>query len=80
VGNLSAGQIVEQVHRLGWLPQAGGITNVVFMGMGEPLANLGNVMRAIRILNASWGPNIGARRITISTVGLPAAIARLEAF
>src|ERR1041385_6240462 len=40
------------------------------MGMGEPLANLENVMRAIRILNAPWGLGIGARRITVSTSGL----------
>ena len=47
------------------------------MGMGEPLANYDNVIRAIRILNAPWGLNIGARRITLSTVGLPKQIRRL---
>jgi 23S rRNA (adenine2503-C2)-methyltransferase len=78
-GNLTTGQIVEQVHRLGRL---GGerVTNVVFMGMGEPLANLGRVMQAIRIINAPWGLGISARRITISTVGLPGAIRRLVDF
>lgn len=80
--NLTAGQIVEQVHRLSRLEGEGRITNVVFMGMGEPLANFANVTDAIRILNAPWGPGggIGARRITISTVGLPAAIRKLVAF
>ncbi|MDP7009665.1 MAG: 23S rRNA (adenine(2503)-C(2))-methyltransferase RlmN [Phycisphaerales bacterium] len=74
-GNLSVGQIVEQVILLG-----SNITNIVFMGMGEPLANYNAVTRAIRILNASWGCGIGARKITISTVGLPKAIERLATF
>jgi 23S rRNA (adenine2503-C2)-methyltransferase len=55
------------------------ISNVVFMGMGEPLANIGPVMQAVRILAAPWGGGISARRITISTVGLPSAIRRLAA-
>jgi 23S rRNA (adenine2503-C2)-methyltransferase len=45
--------------------------------MGEPLANIANVTNAIRIINAPWGLGISARRITISTVGLPAAIRKL---
>jgi len=79
-GNLSAGQIIEQALHLTALPEVGRLTNVVFMGMGEPLANFAAVTRAIRILNAPWGLGIGARRITISTVGLPAAIRRLVDF
>lgn len=75
-GNLDVGQIVEQVISLG----ANEITNVVFMGMGEPLANYDSVTRAIRILNAPWGLGIGARKITVSTVGLPAAIERFATF
>jgi 23S rRNA (adenine2503-C2)-methyltransferase len=47
------------------------------MGLGEPLANYEAVMRAVRTINADWGPNIGARKITISTVGLPKQIRRL---
>lgn len=47
------------------------------MGMGEPLANFQNVVRAVRTLAAPWGMGIGARKITISTVGLPRAIERL---
>lgn len=86
-GNLSAGQIVEQVWRLGRLADPatgrplGRVTNVVFMGMGEPLANLSNVAAAIRTLNAlsPEGLGISARKITISTVGLPAAIEKLAA-
>jgi 23S rRNA (adenine2503-C2)-methyltransferase len=79
-GNLTRGQIVEQVWRLSRLPDVGRITNVVFMGMGEPLANVAAVTDAIRTLNAPWGLGISARRITISTVGLPAAIRRLCTF
>ncbi|MEQ8844489.1 MAG: 23S rRNA (adenine(2503)-C(2))-methyltransferase RlmN [Phycisphaerales bacterium] len=76
-GNLSAGRIVEQVWRLNQLPDVGRISNIVFMGMGEPLANFKNVLHAVRTLAAPWGMGIGARRITISTVGLPQAIERL---
>src|SRR5213595_2859761 len=53
------------------------IDNIVFMGMGEPLANLQNVMRAIRIINAPWGLGIGARHITVSTSGLAPQIRKL---
>ena len=53
------------------------IDNIVFMGMGEPLANFDNVMRAIRIINASWGLGIGARRIAVSTSGLAPQIRKL---
>ena len=76
-GNLSAGRIVEQVWRLAGLPGVGRITNVVFMGMGEPLANLRAVVPAVRAITAPWGMGIGARRVTVSTVGLPRAIERL---
>lgn len=78
-GNLSAGQIVEQIVRINQIlidPQqpsatpAPRITNIVFMGMGEPLANYANVMKSIRILHDPACLNIGARRITISTVGV----------
>ncbi|MFM7262120.1 MAG: 23S rRNA (adenine(2503)-C(2))-methyltransferase RlmN [bacterium] len=79
-GNLTAGRIVEQVWRLGRLSGVGRVSNVVFMGMGEPLANFNNVTQAIRTLNAAWGLGIGARRITVSTVGLPPAIRKLCAF
>ena len=79
-GNLTRGRIVEQVWRLGRLEHVGRISNVVFMGMGEPLANFEAVSGAIRTLNADWGLGIGARRITVSTVGLPAAIRKLMTF
>ena len=53
------------------------IDNIVFMGMGEPLANYDNVMRAIQIINAPWGIGIGARHITVSTSGLVPQIRKL---
>ena len=76
-GNLSAGQIVQQAWQLGNLDGVGRISHVVFMGMGEPLANFTNVTKAVRALAADWGLGISARHITVSTVGLPAQIRRL---
>ncbi|MFW6335936.1 MAG: 23S rRNA (adenine(2503)-C(2))-methyltransferase RlmN [Phycisphaeraceae bacterium] len=75
--NLVAGRIVEQVWRLGRLEGVGRITNVVFMGMGEPLANFAAVAKALRHITADWGLGISARRITVSTVGVPSGIRRL---
>ena len=69
VRNLTAGEIVEQVAHIGRKSEKK-ITNVVFMGMGEPLDNLEEVLKAIRILNEPWGFGIGARRITVSTSGI----------
>jgi 23S rRNA (adenine2503-C2)-methyltransferase len=54
------------------------ITNIVLMGMGEPLHNYDNVMQALRILNSSDGFNLGARHMTVSTVGLVPAIYKLS--
>jgi 23S rRNA (adenine2503-C2)-methyltransferase len=59
------------------LPPSRVIQNLVIMGMGEPLANYDNLLAALRILNAPWGGNIGARKITISTSGLAPQIRRL---
>ena len=53
------------------------INNLVIMGMGEPLANYDNLMKALRILNAPWGGGIGARKMTISTSGLAPQIRKL---
>jgi 23S rRNA (adenine2503-C2)-methyltransferase len=58
-------------------PDARLIDNLVIMGMGEPLANYDNLLKALRILNASWGGGIGARKITISTSGLAPQIRKL---
>ena len=53
------------------------VDNLVVMGMGEPLANYDNLLKALRILNAPWGGGIGARKITISTCGLAPQIRKL---
>src|SRR5690242_356722 len=53
------------------------VNNIVVMGMGEPLANYDNLLKALRILNAPWGGGIGARKITISTSGLAPQIRKL---
>src|SRR5437870_5145999 len=74
--NLRTSEIVDQILVVE-RDTAEKIDNIVFMGMGEPLANLRNVMRAIRIINAPWGLGIGARHITVSTSGLAPQIRKL---
>jgi 23S rRNA (adenine2503-C2)-methyltransferase len=99
-GNLTSGQIVEQVFALNQMLQGQGATgegqdqaavtrpsdvgpgpsainHIVFMGMGEPLANYANVLGAVRILHHPQCFNISARKITISTVGVPTKIRQL---
>ena len=78
VRNLTAGEIVEQLVRLRNLtaPEER-LTHIVVMGMGEPLANLENLVAALDVAGAKDGLGIGARHVTISTVGLPAKIRRL---
>lgn len=77
--NLCVGEIVEQIlHIKNHILTGERVTNVVFMGIGEPLANYDNVTGAIRIINAQWGLGIGARHITISTVGITDGIRRLS--
>lgn len=73
-GDLSAGEIVNQIISL---PEAGKITHVVFMGMGEPLDNLEEVLKACEIITAQWGLSISPGNVTVSTVGITPAI---EAF
>jgi 23S rRNA (adenine2503-C2)-methyltransferase len=90
--DLTPDEIVDQVlhfgrllkHEGGHVPRGPGrvhrggvITNVVFMGMGEPLDNYDNVMDAIRLLNAPEGVGLGARSITVSTCGVVPEIRRL---
>jgi 23S rRNA (adenine2503-C2)-methyltransferase len=76
--NLSAGEIVEQMLRLQQLlkPEER-LSHIVVMGMGEPLANLNHVLAALDAASSASGLGISARRITISTVGLPEAMDRL---
>jgi 23S rRNA (adenine2503-C2)-methyltransferase len=79
VRNLTTGEILEQLVRLRNLTPGpdGRLSNVVVMGMGEPLANLDNLLEALEMAGHKDGLGIGARHITISTVGLPAKIRRL---
>jgi 23S rRNA (adenine2503-C2)-methyltransferase len=74
--NLRADEIVDQIIAVE-REAAEHIDNIVFMGMGEPLANYENLLRAIRIINAAWGFGIGARHITVSTSGLVPQIRKL---
>ncbi|TMI72424.1 MAG: 23S rRNA (adenine(2503)-C(2))-methyltransferase RlmN [Bacillati bacterium ANGP1] len=67
--NLSAAEIIDQVILVQRLTGER-VTNVVFMGMGEPLANYEATLRAVRLLNAPYGLGIGMRHLTVSTVGL----------
>jgi 23S rRNA (adenine2503-C2)-methyltransferase len=74
-------EIVEQLARLArLLPPGERLSHIVMMGMGEPLANLNNVLPALEVAVSPGGLGISPRRITISTVGIPAAIQRLAAY
>ncbi|HJQ66799.1 MAG TPA: 23S rRNA (adenine(2503)-C(2))-methyltransferase RlmN, partial [Gemmatimonadales bacterium] len=77
--NLSAGEIVAQVRQLSLRDPATPPTNVVFMGMGEPLLNWEAVDTALTILNHPDGCGIGARHITVSTVGILPNLAKFSA-
>jgi len=73
--NLTAGEIVDQVIAVSKDGQR--ISNVVYMGMGEPLLNYDAVLKSVRILNHPAGKNIGIRHLTISTCGIVSAIRKL---
>lgn len=73
--SLTAGEIADEVNAAE--AACGKITNVVYMGMGEPFQNYENVLRSVRIINDPAGKNIGIRRITISTCGIAPGIVRL---
>lgn len=78
--DLSASEIVEQVLHAGrQRPPGTRLTNVVVMGIGEPLMNYDAVVRALRALTAPWGLALSGRRITLSTSGLPARVRQLAA-
>ena len=65
-GNLTAAQIINQVLSI---PESASLTNIVFMGMGEPMDNLTPVLAAIEILTAPWGLAWSPKRITVSSIG-----------
>lgn len=82
--NLTTGEIIAQLWLAEQLLNAENrstqrlISNVVFMGMGEPLTNFDNVVRALRIMQDDFGYGLSWRRVTLSTVGIVPAIARLK--
>ena len=71
--NLTPAQILNQIYSL---PERDMLTNVVFMGMGEPMDNLDNVLRALEVLTADYGYAWSPKRITVSTVGLRKGLRR----
>ena len=66
-GNLTAGDILNQIYSL---PERDTLTNIVFMGQGEPMDNLDNVLRATEVLTSEWGYSWSPKRITVSSVGV----------
>ena len=66
-GNLSAGEILNQVISI---PESGSLTNLVYMGMGEPFDNTSEVIKSVKILSSVWGFGMSPRRITVSTIGI----------
>ena len=66
-GNLTSGEIVNQIISL---PESGSVTHVVFMGMGEPMDNFDNVIKASEIITSEWGLSISPRNVTVSSVGI----------
>lgn len=69
--NLTAGEIVNQVRSI---PERDRLTNVVYMGMGEPFDNLDEVMKSLEIFTSDWGYAWSPKRITVSTIGIVPAI------
>ena len=72
-GNLTAGQIINQINSL---PERDKLTNVVMMGMGEPLDNLNEVLKALEVMTASYGYGWSPKRVTLSSVGLRKGLQR----
>ncbi len=70
-GNLTSNEILNQFRSL---PEFGKITNIVYMGMGEPLDNIAEVLKSLGILTAEWGYGWSPTRITVSTIGLKNSI------
>ena len=66
-GNLTAAQILNQIFSI---PESVSLTNIVYMGMGEPFDNFDAVLKSIQVLTSEWGVAMSPRRITVSTVGV----------
>jgi 23S rRNA (adenine2503-C2)-methyltransferase len=81
VRNLTRGEIIEQILRLNkLLPSGERLTHIVVMGIGEPLLNLGALLGALEEVTSVGGMDLSIRRVTISTVGIPAGIIRLAEY
>ncbi|MBI5206827.1 MAG: 23S rRNA (adenine(2503)-C(2))-methyltransferase RlmN [Candidatus Firestonebacteria bacterium] len=76
--DLTSGEIIEEIWQLKNNFLGNKLTNIVFMGIGEPLDNYENLLKAIKIINSEHGFDIGARRITISSCGIIPAIKKLS--
>lgn len=72
-GQLTAGEIVNQIRMI---EEYGSITNIVYMGMGEPFDNLDEVLKSTEILTSDWGYGMSPRRITVSSIGIVPALKR----
>ena len=72
-GQLTAGEIVNQIRNL---PERDDITNIVYMGMGEPFDNLDEVLKSVEILTSEWGFAMSPRRITVSSIGITPGLIR----
>ena len=76
-GQLTAGEIINQIRSIDEFRE---VSNIVYMGMGEPFDNLDEVLKSLEILTSDWGYAMSPRRITVSTVGIvPAMLKFLEA-
>ena len=78
--NLTAAEIVDQLvqMRRRLLENGGDITNIVFMGMGEPMDNYDEILRAIRLITMETAFSLGRRKVTVSTCGIPEGMVRLS--
>jgi 23S rRNA (adenine2503-C2)-methyltransferase len=72
-GNLTAGEIINQIRSV---PESESLTNLVFMGMGEPFDNIDATLKSLQILTANWGFAMSPRRITVSSIGIIPAMKR----
>ncbi len=72
-GQLLAGEIVNQIRSI---EEFAAVTNIVYMGMGEPFDNLNEVLKSVEILTSDWGYGMSPRRITVSTIGIVPAMKR----
>ncbi|MDR0566583.1 MAG: 23S rRNA (adenine(2503)-C(2))-methyltransferase RlmN [Prevotellaceae bacterium] len=71
--NLTSGEIINQIFGV---PRSGQLTNLVFMGMGEPMSNIDSLLESLEVITAPWGMGWSPARVTVSTVGVLPALRR----